>query len=59
MLKHAPAVWVQEAQNLNENLPEKVLMLIYAPSAEIAKNHVQYYQQKIKPASLFHWEYYL
>ncbi|WP_014702486.1 hypothetical protein [Aggregatibacter actinomycetemcomitans] len=54
-----PTVWFQEAQNLNENLPEKVLMLIYAPSAEIAKNHVQYYQQKIKPASLFHWEYYL
>lgn len=46
MANYSPFIWLQDAFQITDNEQEKVLIFVYADNIEIARNYIQYYQQK-------------
>lgn len=46
MLNNFSFIWVQDAFQITDKSQEKVLILVLGESADIAKSHIRYYQQK-------------
>lgn len=46
MSNNSSYVWIQDAFQITDSEQEKVLILVYADTAEIARSYIQYYQQK-------------